>query len=239
MAHDSGADGLARQHFGQAYRLAITAEEPALLANICAGMSHLAGQLDEPRDAVRLAQVGLEKLLRWSNFGLTARLHALRARGLAAVGDVSGGGAALREAEIALARSGDDAPGEWISPFDQGSLSAEASAILRQIGDLPGAEEHARQVLSLRVGDRVRSRAFGQLSLAEIYIAQRRIDEAAALGSAVCGVAPTLASARVLSQLKSLGAQLRPHESVGVVDDFLRTLTAAGSASPVRPEWPV
>ncbi len=71
-------------------------------------------------------------------------------------------------------------------------------------------------------GDRVRSRAFGKLTLARVLVHAGRPDEAAAHGRAVCAVAPSLSSVRVHRQLTGLGAALhrcvrvdRQHHSSG------------------------
>lgn len=53
MAHDGGQDRAARAHLGRAYRLATAAEYPALAGNVCASLSHLAGQVAEPAGAHR------------------------------------------------------------------------------------------------------------------------------------------------------------------------------------------
>lgn len=52
MAHDTGQDDKARQHFDKAFRLASAAGHDALAGNVCASLSHLAGQLGQPSDAV-------------------------------------------------------------------------------------------------------------------------------------------------------------------------------------------
>ncbi|HEY3002439.1 MAG TPA: hypothetical protein VGJ44_08805, partial [Kribbellaceae bacterium] len=85
MAHDSGRDPWAKGHFASAYRLAVAARHNALTANACASMSHLATQLGQPDDAVRIAAAGLSRAGDADGCDqLQARLHAMRARGSAA-----------------------------------------------------------------------------------------------------------------------------------------------------------
>lgn len=243
MAHDGGDNQTAQQRFRQSYRFATAAGDPTLIADICTGMAHLATQLNEPREAIRIAERGLDSLQRGpASYRLTARLHAMRARGLAVKADARSTYRALRQAEEALAWVRPDEPGEWVSHFDRGSLCAEAATCLRDINDLAGAEEHARTVISLRDGDRVRSRAFGQLSLAQTLVGLGRVDEAAKLGQDVCAAAPTLTSARVLDQLRDLGAVLGTYAGSTVVDDFherLLHITAADTTQGKEPEWPL
>jgi transcriptional regulator with XRE-family HTH domain len=222
MAHDSGRDQHAQRHFSQSYRLAKAADHPALLANICASMSHLAGQLHQATDAVRIAQVGLTYAERGpARQRLSARLHAMSARGFAMQGDAEASRRALMDAERVLERLHEDTPAEWISQFDEASLAGEAALCFDALGDRRQAERQARRVVELRVGDRVRSRAFGQLTLAEVLAGGGEIDEAAALGREICAAAGSLTSNRVRSRLADLETTLRPHSSAPTVQLFL------------------
>ncbi|MFL6122893.1 hypothetical protein [Actinophytocola sp.] len=241
MAHDGGNDNAARNHFGQAYRLASAADHAPLAGNVCASMSHLAGQLNQPADAVRIAGAGLKRVTGApGTTRLVARLHTMRARGLAAQGDRHACGAALTEAEHVLATARDEEPAEWIAGFDEASLANEAALCLRQLGDLRGAEQQAKLVIRLRVGDRVRSRAFGQLTLAGVLVDAGRVDEAATIGTELCTVAGSLTSARVRARLDRLGAALRPHAAVPEVAAFLDALASITPQTDTTDTgWPV
>lgn len=243
MAHDSGQDQHAQRHFSQSYRLAKAADHPALLANICASMSHLAGQLHQATDAVRIAQAGLTHAERGpARQRLSARLHAMSARGFAMQGDAEASRRALMDAERVLERLHEDTPADWISQFDEASLAGEAALCFDALGDRRRAERQARRVLELRVGDRVRSRAFGQLTLAEVLAAGGEIDEAAALGREICAVAGSLTSNRVRSRLAELQMTLKPHRSVPAVQLFLADCSHVlqpAAAPESDTSWPV
>ncbi|WP_410647017.1 hypothetical protein [Amycolatopsis sp. cmx-4-54] len=240
MAHDDGRDETARDHFDYAYRLATAASNDVMIANVCASMSHLAGQMHQPHDAVRIAEAGLTQVRAASGARrLTARLHAMRARGLATRGDAQTCVRALSDAEHALSTAEDERSAEWIAHFDDGALASEAALCLRRLGDLAGAERHALRVIALRDGDRVRSRAFGQLTLATVLVQTGRLDEAVHLGYSVAKVAPSLASTRVRTRLNSLGAVLRPHAATPDVKEFLDLLDTLGNRRVEVPAWPV
>ncbi|OLF16395.1 hypothetical protein [Actinophytocola xanthii] len=240
MAHDGGDDTAARNHFERAYRLASAADHVPLIANVCASMSHLAVELNEPAEAVRIAEVGLSKVPRTSGTSqLAARLHAMRARALAATGATAATVSALSEAERALSVTDNDPSPDWIARFDQASLASETATCLRQLGDLDGARRQAECVIELRVGDRVRSRAFGHLTLAELLADAGRVDEAATLGAEVCRATVSLASARVRRRLEALGAAVRPHATVPEVRAFLHMLEPDVTRSERYPRWPV
>lgn len=242
MAHDGGNDQHARHHFGQSYRLALVTNHPGLTANVCASMSHLASQLGEATNAVRLADVGLSHARRSpARHRLSARLHAMRARGLATNGERRACVTALGNAANTLDRTVYDEPTEWVSPFDEGSLAVETALCLRELHDLAAAEDHARRVLALRDGDRIRSRAFGQLTLADVLLAAGGIDEAAALGREVTIATTSLTSARVKRRLDILARALEPHDSAAAVKDFLATHRAHQDPQLLsgKDSWPV
>ncbi|WP_370945381.1 helix-turn-helix transcriptional regulator [Amycolatopsis sp. cg5] len=242
MAHDGGRDQHARHHFGQAYRFAAAVNHAALAANICASMSHLAGQLAQPHDAIRIAKTGLAHAeLGPARQRLSARLHAMGARGFALQGDVHGCLDALASAEQVLNRAHEDSAAEWISHFDEGSLASEAACCFGALGNTAEAERQAHRVLELRVGDRVRSRAFGQLTLAEVLVRTGEIEEAAALGKEVCAAAGSLTSHRVHTQLADLSRSLQKYRDVSSVTSFLADCEHVLEPPPAEDEtpWPV
>jgi transcriptional regulator with XRE-family HTH domain len=221
MAHDAGRDTIAEQHFAQALTLAQAGGDPELEADILASRSHLAHQLGKVAEALAFATAGQAALRRGRrNPGLEARLHAMGARCHAAQRDGSECLRLLGRAERALA-AGPASASEWTHPFDEASLAGEASQSLRQLGRFGAARVHAERVIALRVGDRVRSRAFGQMTLAGVFAEQRRLDDACAVGHQVLRSTAALGSLRVVQQLQALRQLLRPYRSAKAVGDFL------------------
>lgn len=242
MAHDSGRDVDARTHFDGSYRLALAAGSPALAANMCASMSHLAGQLGQQHNALRLAEVGLDRAAETGGIArVVARLHAMRATALAACGDDDACREALARAERALGGPDDNEHASWSAHFDEGSLAAETATALHMLRDLSSAERHAQLVLDLRGGDRVRAMAFGRLTLASVLLDAGRADEAAALGGMVSAVAPTLTSARVHSRLSKLALAVRARSGRTTTRGFLTDSRTADSnhTAEAMDSWPV
>ncbi|UED85198.1 helix-turn-helix domain-containing protein [Streptomyces profundus] len=91
MAHDSGQDIQAGQHFEHALSLSRVGSDPALTAHIHASLSHLALQSGEPGKARDLARAGRD-VAKVGSFVpmLGARLHAMEARALARLGEAVG-----------------------------------------------------------------------------------------------------------------------------------------------------
>jgi hypothetical protein len=95
---------------------------------------------------------------------------------------------------------------------------------MQQLGDLSEARRQAERVVALRPSDRTRSRAFGQLILVRVLVAQGKPDEACALAQAVLDATQTLGSFLVAQQLLDLKQVVERHRTNSVVADFLSRL---------------
>jgi hypothetical protein len=95
---------------------------------------------------------------------------------------------------------------------------------LRQLGDLEQARQQAERIISLRPSHRTRSRAFGQLALASVLIAQNEPHQACGIASDVLSATHSLGSYLVISQLLQLQRQLEPHAGSATVTEFLNCL---------------
>ncbi|WP_194904398.1 helix-turn-helix domain-containing protein [Catenulispora rubra] len=228
MAHDVGRDELARQHFDRARSLAAASADVELEAHILASLSHLAYEQHDLAEAVGLARTGQQRATQGPTSPVVAaRLFAMEARGLAARGERQSCVQVLDQARVTLAAApGGQVPSVWVSAFDPAALASEAADCFRQLGVLDEAEREAREAVALRSGDRARSRALGQLTLAEIHVAQGRYDEACAVGSEVLDATGGLSSVRVLRQLTQLQTRLAPVASTATTD-FAGRLGAA------------
>jgi 8-oxo-dGTP diphosphatase len=126
-----------------------------------------------PDEAVALARRGQAALHAGAvNPALEARMLALEARGVAGK-DPAECTRLLLRAERALEGTLSVSVSTSMSHFDEGSLASETTRCLRQLGDLEQARQQAERIISLRPSHRTRSRAFGQLALASVLIAQR------------------------------------------------------------------
>lgn len=244
MTHDSGQNQRARAYFERAFRLAVAAENNALAGNSCASMSHLAIELGQHSDALRIATTGIAKSSQADGtLRLTARLHTMRARALALVGEHQACALSLDQAESLLDQATSEKPADWIANFDEASLASEAAQCFLDLAEYTEAEQRAAAAIRLRSGDRVRSRAFGQITMANILIGAGRLDEAAAFGNEVCKATASLSSTRVLDQLNDLGRTLASARSVPEVAHFLATLGALSHVSDAQEgqtaTWPV
>lgn len=241
MAHDGGRDDQARRHLTKAFQLASAAGDPSLQANVCASMSHLAHQLGQGADAVRLAGEGLMRASHADTPGrLVAKLYAMKALGHAEQGDAEASLHAIDAATVAI--DGHDADGsKWVTPFDEASLALETALCMRDLGRSPDAERHARRAIRLRHGDRARSRVFAQVTLAHVLLDAGEIDEAVGIGTALCEAVSGLASARATDRVVGLGDRLATQNAGQEVGGFLSSVAAIRTRDrqPAVDQWPI
>lgn len=227
MAHDTGQNQRAGDHFTKALSLAKAGDDQALCANIMASMSHLALQAGHPDKAVSLARAGRDHVTRRSDIStLIARLHAMEARALAQLGDGDGARRSLAVAQKEIDKMPDTQSSPWISSFDMPALASEAALALQDAGQLSAAVEAAEEAIALRTGDRARSRVFSQITLALIRTRQGEPEAACEVGRALLGDCGTLGSLRITQQLDLLADALARHHAELIVKDFLDCLAA-------------
>lgn len=225
MAHDAGRDDRAYSHFLRAFHLSKAGQDRQLGVHILASLSHLAHHRADPDGAIRFARAGQSSLAEGpANPELTARLLAMQARGRAALGDDQETRVLLGQAETALGGSHDEAPSEWVSQFDLGSLASEAARCMQQLGKHAEAQEHARRILELRPPNRTRSRAFGQLFFISTLIEQGEPEEACRLTREVIESTQSLGSQLVVQQFQEIDDRLAPYTDSPSVGETRKVL---------------
>ncbi|MFI6112805.1 hypothetical protein [Kitasatospora sp. NPDC051164] len=227
MAHDAGRDDLASGHFDRARRLSQSLTDVAAGANVLAGMSHLALQTDQVEAAADLARSGLARLAGGPPVPtLAARLHAMEARALAHLHSEREAQRALDAAREALVLARTAPASRWVAPFDEAALASEGASVFLDLGELKAAATEAEHALALRDASRVRSRAFGQVTLARVLLAQGQLDAACAVGMELLNACQSVTSLRLSSQLAALQADFDHHRQVSEVRELLSRMTA-------------
>ncbi|GLX22532.1 hypothetical protein [Streptomyces lavendulae] len=228
MAHDAGRDDLASGHFDRALRLAQSLTDVTAGANVLAGMSHLALQTQQVDIAADLARSGLARLSAGPRVpALSARLHAMEARALARRDEGRGARQALDSAREALSLAASVPMSPWVAPFDEAALASEAASALLDLGTLDAAADEATRALALRDASRVRSRAFGQVTLARVLLAQEHVDAACQVGVELLTAGQSVTSLRLSSQLALLQSDFGLHRQVPEVRDLLSRMAEA------------
>lgn len=227
MAHDAGRDDIATRHFNRALRLAQSLTDIAAGANVLAGMSHLALQTGQVAAAADLARSGLARLPTGPTVPtLAARLHAMEARAHAQLGAGREAQRALDTARDALDLAPAAPAAQWVAPFDDAALASEAASAFLDLGALTQAVEEAERAVALRDASRVRSRAFGQVTLARALLAQGHPDAACSVGMELLSACQSVTSSRLSAQLDALRLDFEQHRQVAEVRELLSRMSA-------------
>ena len=217
-AFDSSLHGLAQRYYLQSLRLANEADDRALASFTLRAMAHQAVDLGHGQEALQLANSSLE----WSKGRATpaaiALFTILTARGHAATGDTARASAAITAAEAHLANASPDDEPSWIrtSGFTETSLASQAGQALRDMGDLPAAENELRRSIATRNTEAYRRiHTLTLANLADVQCARGRLREASenwnhtldAMSGVQSGRA-TLAVRNMRTRLSSFGPRL-------------------------------
>ncbi|MFB9903589.1 hypothetical protein [Allokutzneria oryzae] len=220
MCYDDGHYGLAQRYMIQALRLCEEGRDVVLGGQILAGLSHLATTMGNPEEGVQLARVGLATTTgSGSSLGLM-RLHAMRARAHAALGEQRETVAAISNAESALDRSkGPDGESEWVRYLNQAYLSAEMACCFRDLGDSANAGRFASSSTQ-RNGQLGRRQAISQSVLACAQLQQGNLDLALTTATDAVRRLGTIKSDRSLQALRDFSRRLEPYRKEVAVRTF-------------------
>ncbi|MFE9424298.1 hypothetical protein ACFYNO_15170 [Kitasatospora sp. NPDC006697] len=221
-SYDTADYGLAQRYMIQALRLCAEGGDRVLGGQILAGMSHLATNLGNPAEGVALARAGVATAKRsGSPLGLM-RLHAMAARGYAALDDAGQATSSLLAAGAALETSrGADGESPWVRFLDHHYLEAEAALVHRDLGESAQAEQLASASVEAN-GDRRRRQAISRSVLATSYLQQHRLDEAVDTASTALEHLAGVHSERSVQALRTFRARLAPHSNETIVREFER-----------------
>ncbi len=222
MAHDAGRDDRAAKQFTRARTLSRLGPDRHLTVHILASLSHLDLHRAQPESAIRHAYDAQSELAKVpSHPELEARLLAMQARGYAQLGQSRQAHVLLDRAAETVTATPANSLSPWVSRFDLASLATEAARCSRHLGELDQAADQAQQVIDLRPPDRVRSRAFAQLTLAAVLAAQGHPEQACAVATEVIDSTQDLASYLIVQHLADVRGQLSPYSSSPVVISFI------------------
>ncbi|GGL33024.1 helix-turn-helix domain-containing protein [Nocardia jinanensis] len=225
MAHDAGHDERAYRQFTRAREFAKIGPDRQLPVHILTSLSHLDLHSGQPERAIRHAYDAESALSKAPvSPELEARLLAMHARGLAALGEARQTHVMLERAADALNTSTAYPLSPWVSGFDHGSLATEAARCTRQLGELTRAAVYAQRAIDLRPPERARSRALARLTLAMILAEQGQPEQACTIATEVIADTTDLASHIVVRHLNDLRGHLQPYRTNPTVSAFLEYL---------------
>lgn len=230
MAYDAGDHRLAKACMAQTLRLSHAADDRVFGARVLTAMCHQALSLGQNRLAVDYARAARAGTRHAAPHRMQSMMAAMEAIAQAAVHEVDACLTALRDAELALGRSGDGQDPEWLD-FDEGGLWGHAARAHRHLGDGKQCVRFAEQAITACRDDHGRTRAQRYAILAAGHTHHGAWDEAAAAGQRVVREAWRLRSCQVdeeITQLATLVRQRDPrggHVFMAEVDDYLAART--------------
>lgn len=236
---DERRHGLAQRAFVTAAELAAEAEDPEGVALARRALGSQAHQLGHPRASHTLARAALAAAPAAVEPSVRAYLYAGLAVARAACGERSGALEALRDAEHQLARApldlttGPGAPGaEPVGTYQDAALLYQSGQVRAALGDRPGAVRELRASLHARPATELRPRAITRAELAELLLAEGRLEEACAAWQGFLQDADRVRSGRVQAARARLPVLLRPYAREGCVRSLLaHTNSPAGVRS--------
>jgi transcriptional regulator with XRE-family HTH domain len=218
-AYDSGLHAVAQRYLIQALRLAMTAADRPLGAEILAAMSHQAAYLRDGAVAVDLARAAGRVAADAGVEAINAEAAVLEAHGHAIARDSPACATALDRAERTLDRADRTRDPQWIGYFDEAYLAAKFGHCFAALGRGDQAARFAAR--SLDMDSRyVRGRQFNLALLAVAHAQAGEVEEAARIGAQAARAAEGLESTRAVDYLARIADRLAPHVGLPGVDEF-------------------
>jgi transcriptional regulator with XRE-family HTH domain len=234
-AYDAGLHGIAQRYLIQALRLAVTAADRPLGAEVIAAMSHQSAYLHAPAEAIDLARAAGRAAKDAGVDAIRAEAAVLEAHGHAAASDEKACAVALDRAERTLDRADRGKDPQWIGYFDEAYLAAKFGHCFAALGRGDLAGQFAARSLDMDARY-VRGRQFNLALLATAHAQAGDIEQAAAVGTEAVVATEGLNSARAVDYLARLAERLAPHAGLIAVRDFMEqarpVLAATGGRSP-------
>jgi transcriptional regulator with XRE-family HTH domain len=220
-SYDMGLHGLAQRYMVQALRMAATAGDRALGAEILAAMSHQAAYLRAATEAVDLARAAGRAADDAGVAAIRAESAVLEAQGYASAGDEAACAAALDRAERALDKADRTGDPQWIGYFDESYLAAKFGHCFTALGRGDLAERFAARSLDMDGRHYARGRQFNLALLAVAHMQAGDPEQASAVGVQAAAAAEGLSSVRVCDYLADLADRLAPYAGLAAVDEFM------------------
>jgi hypothetical protein len=160
------------------------------------------------------------------------RLHAMAARGHAALGHRRETAAALRAAESAWeASTGAEHESPWVRFLDHHYLQAESALCHRDLGEAAEAQRMAEESVRANA-DRRRRQAISRSVLATAHLQQDRLDEAIHTATEALGTLGSVHSERSVQALRDFRRRLVPLRREPLVAEFeQRSRAVLGTAA--------
>ncbi|AHI01862.1 hypothetical protein [Kutzneria albida] len=234
-AVECGRHALAQRYYTQALNLAMHAADRPFAANVLSEMSrvaidiaHASGSeadtIHNGQHAAALARSALEVAGPTATPALISYLHAIEARGFAALGDARATSEAVANAQRAFDRVHGEEP-EWFSFYGEADIRSDIGQCLRDTGrPNQGVALLERSLTALPAG-RVTARAKTKVHIAAAYLELREFEQAAKVADEAVAEIGSLASQRSRDRVRALQHRVRRHGKENRLTELDRKLT--------------
>ncbi|OEV05881.1 hypothetical protein AN216_00965, partial [Streptomyces oceani] len=207
---DEQRHGLAQRTFRAAGELAEEAGVPAEAAFARRALSTQAHQLGHRQDSLALAEAACAIAPPDTEPSARSFLYAGLAVAAAGTGRRTAALGALRQAERELSHA-DALGGGPIGGYQEAALQYQTGRVRACLGDRAGAIAELRDSLRSRAPDERRARALSHAELAELLLAEERLDEACAAWEVFLSDCSMVRSGRARRARARIPALLRPY----------------------------
>lgn len=223
LCQDLGDFDGARQALSDALEKAHAVGDVELVAYILARKSQLAGDMDDPLDAIDMAKAA--KNSAGDRFRIGAASAIYGAYGHALLGEESQCKGAIEAALTGIEQSAQQPPTKWASWLDRAYIQVQNGRCLTQLKEYPAAIAAYQEALDALPPNYRRDRGVYLARQAFAYARAGSINSASSLGRQAAKIAMTTGSLRIVTELGRVDTELDPWARTRAVRDFREALT--------------
>ncbi len=228
-AFDIGRQGLAQHYYGQALKLAKTADDRLTGAYVLTRMTYQAIHLNQHAQASLLARAAVESarqadapprvlgMLLVRQAWADAMTRPARSGDRHKVRQIE---SLLAEAERVYAKGESGRDPDWAASWDEPQFRGELSTVWELLGENARAADHIEHALRAFGPDRPRSVALTRLAAANAYLGMGELDQAIDSARTAIDEGSSVNSTRLIDRVKRFDKRLRPYETSIHVREF-------------------
>ncbi|MEW9551938.1 helix-turn-helix domain-containing protein [Nonomuraea sp. NPDC050783] len=229
-AFDLARHGQAQHYFGQALKLAKTADDPLTGIHVLVCMAQQAFHLNKPEYELLLARAATETARRSeapASVMAVVTAKEARATGFRTRPDRTGDRHSgkrierlIEESRLACARGADDRDPAWVMDYDEPEVGAQLSVAWRLLGRNDLAADYAERAVRAFEVRRPRSAQLNRVAAGHAYLGMGEVEQAVETVRAAVPAARSLASSRLVERIRRFDRRLRPYEKTVQVREF-------------------
>ncbi len=220
VASDAGLRSLAERYYLGGVSAAHAADDKPLAANLLSSLSYQVANTGDPRDAVLLASTAYHGAETSASATTRALLLERVAWANARFGDPQATARTLDQVDSAFADSQPDDDPPWVYWLDRDEIDVMAGRCLTELRQPKRAIALLNTAVQRYDDSRAREKALYLSWLAEAYVYDGSVEEAAATALRALHLSASTTSARSLERVRVVRRALAPYAGNAAVDEF-------------------